>query len=108
MPKVWIRHSDAALYSAKGAGRNIVVYYDGKGYFKFDQGEETTPSRSSVGIGQKAAIQHVSPSHVVSTEEPMPQEETICDEVKSMQLDSVKMRIRRRLDEIVREESTRR
>ncbi len=108
MPKVWIRHSDAALYSAKGAGRNIVVYYDGKGYFKFGQGEEATPFRSSESMSQQAAIQHVGPSHNVSTDEPMAQEETICDEVKSMQLDSVKMRIRRRLDEIVREESTRR
>jgi len=108
MPKVWIRHSDAALYSAKGAGRNVVVYYDGKGYFKFGQGEEATPFRSSESMSQQAAIQYVGSSHMVSTEEPMAQEETICDEVKSMQLDSVKMRIRRRLDEIVREESTRR
>lgn len=112
MPKVWIRHSDAALYSAKGSGRNVVVYYDGKGYFKFGHEEEATPGRSSEGVNQQLAIQstgqHVGPSHIVSTDETVAQEETICDEVKSMQLDSVKMRIRRRLDEIVREENTRR
>lgn len=113
MPKVWIRHSDAALYSAKGAGRNIVVYYDGKGYFKFGQEEEVMPVRSYHSVShpvanQQVAVEHGGPIPIVSTEEPMAQEETICDEVRSMQFDSVKMRIRRRLDEIVREESTRR
>jgi hypothetical protein len=130
-PKGWVRRADAALYFAKGRGRNCVAYYYGGNCLPF--GDRPTASKVTTNVQTETSDPTLTPevmpevidyqrndteSHVSAL--PADQlsdsavtpirsaEEMLEAEVHALKLESAKARVARRLDAIVREEQQRR
>lgn len=130
-PKSWVRRADAALYFAKGKGRNCVAYYYGGNCLPFGDrptagvevvsvatdinesapASQLTPEANHSSEKNSGAIEFVSQVSVVNDSSRTPArsaEDMLEAEVQALKLESAKARVARRLDAIVREEQGRR
>ncbi len=130
-PKSWVRRADAALYFAKGKGRNCVAYYYRGNCLPFgdrptagveavsvatDRNESAPTSQLPIEAtyssgeisGTREFVSQVSVVNDSSRTPARSAEDMLEAEVQALKLESAKARVARRLDAIVREEQGRR